>query len=65
MLGFIQRNCFEFTDPSTILCLYNSLVCGHVEYCSIIWNPIYVLNCFRIENVQKKFRKFQIKLANG
>ena len=31
MLGFIQRNSSEFTDPTAIPCLYNSLVRPHLE----------------------------------
>ena len=42
MLGFIQRNSSEFTDASSILCLYSSLVRPHLEYCSVIWNPIFL-----------------------
>ena len=53
MLGFI-RNYFKFTDPTTIVCLHNCLVRTHLEYCSVIWNPIYVSNCFRIEKGRKK-----------
>ena len=68
MLGFIQCSSSEITDPSTILFPNNSLVRSYLEYCSVIWNPIYVSNCFRIEKVQKKFARFlifHIKLANG
>ena len=57
MLGFVQRNSAEFNDPSTILCLYNSLVRPHLEYCSVIWNPILISHCLRIEKVQKKFTR--------
>ena len=38
MLGFIQR----ISDP--IVCLYNFIVRPHLEYCSVILNPIYVSN---------------------
>ena len=58
MLGFIQRISSEFTDPSTVLCLHSFLVHPHLEYCLVIWYPIYVSNCFRIENLQKKFTRF-------
>ena len=51
MLGFHSLGCSN-------LCLYNSLVRLHLEYCSVIWNPIYVSICFRIENVRKKFTMF-------
>ena len=42
MLGFLKRNTTEFSDPFTLKVLYNAFVRPYLEYCCIIWNPIYV-----------------------
>ena len=58
MLGFIKRNSTEFKDPYTIISLYNSLVRLHLEYCCIIWNPIFASHTIRIEKIQINFTRY-------
>nr|CAH7714539.1 unnamed protein product [Callosobruchus chinensis] len=40
MYGFITRNCKSF-DIDVLLLLYYSLIRSKLEYCSMIWSPIY------------------------
>ena len=58
MLGFLKRNSSEFTEPSTLVTLYNSLVRPQLEYCSIVWNPVFNFHSLRIEKVQKNFTRY-------
>ena len=58
MLGFLKRNSTEFTDINTLICLFNSLVRPHLEYCCIIWNPIFASHIFRLEKIQKNFTRY-------
>ena len=58
MLGFLKRNSSEFSNPKTLIALYNSLVRPHLEYCCVIWNPISNSNISRIERIQKNFTRY-------
>lgn len=57
ILGFILRNCSEFSI-STINSLYCSLVRSNLEYSTIVWSPQYQLHSDRIERVQNKYLRF-------
>ena len=58
MLGFLKRNSAECTDPYTLITLFNSLVRTHLEYCCIVWNPIYTSHSIRLEKVQRNFTRY-------
>lgn len=58
MLGFLKRNTSDFTNIDSLLCLYTSLVRPHLEYCSIVWNPIHNCKIVRLEKVQKNFTRY-------
>lgn len=60
LLGFIKRNCREFSDPYTVKLVYSSLVRSKLEYASFIWNPFCVTHISRIERIQRKFIKFAL-----
>lgn len=59
-LGFIIRNCREFTDLNSIKILYFSYVRSKLEYCAIIWNPLYSCHKQLIESIQKRFLKYLV-----
>lgn len=63
--GFIVRNTKCFQNPSTLIALYNCLIRSRLEYCNIVWRPIY--DCHRkcIESVQRKFYKFLMWKQEG
>lgn len=52
-LGFISRNTQEFTDTSTLKCLYFSLVRSTLEYGLQIWAPRQIGDTNLFERVQK------------
>lgn len=58
MLGFILRNCKDFSHTSTFLQLFYSLVRSRLEYGAMIWYPVYQVNKDRIEAVQRRFLKY-------
>lgn len=55
MLGFLKRICYEFRDLKALTRIYIAHVRSHLEYASVIWNPIYNVHCEKIESVQKQF----------
>lgn len=66
MLGFIFRCGKFFKNPRSMLVQFNTLVRSRLEYCSTVWNPLYVHGIDQIERVQKKFTrlhyfKFQLE----
>lgn len=50
LLGFIVRNCKQFSSVSALKTLYFSLVRSKIEYGTVIWNPIYNIHCQSSEN---------------
>lgn len=63
VLGFIKRNCTEFSDPNTLKLLYTSLVRSKLEYAAVVWAPHSENHVSRIERVQKKFLKFVLSFV--
>ena len=63
--GFIYRNCKDFTDASVLLLLYASLIRSRLEYCALIWYPIYNIHKDHIESLQRKFLKFISYVVDG
>lgn len=57
-VGFIKRNCVDFSDPYALLCLYISLVRSILEYADVIWNPGFKTCSDRLEKVQRRFTRF-------
>ncbi len=57
MLGFIFRSCKRFRNPESMITLYKAYVRSQVEYCSIVWSPIYQNSVDKIERVQRKFTR--------
>lgn len=64
MLGFIFRSCKRFRNPDSIITLYKAYVRSHVEYCSVVWSPIYQNSIDKIERVQRKFTRMLYRKFN-
>lgn len=58
LLGFINRNCADFTDKFALKSIYCSLVRSTCEYGSVIWPPYQSGNKSKLEKIQQKFLRF-------
>lgn len=58
VLGFIIRNCRDFTRRETLVLLYNSYVRSRLEYASVVWEPYYGVHIGSLEAVQRRFLKY-------
>lgn len=58
ILGFIIRNCRDFTKGETLVLLYNSYVRSRLEYACIVWEPYYDVHINNLESVQRRFLKY-------
>ena len=57
ILGFVIRNCSNFNNEFALKSLYFSLIRSKMEYCSLVWFPIYQIHIYSLEKIQKKFLK--------
>lgn len=64
MLGFLIRQCKNFTNIKTLNILFNSLVRPHLEYCTPVWNPSYSKYIHSLEKVQIRFLRFLARKMN-
>lgn len=48
----------NFRKAESLILLFNAFVRQRLEYCSVVWNPMY--NCYidQVERVQRKFTRF-------
>lgn len=51
MLGFIIRNCTDFSDKHTLRSIYCSLIRCICEYGSIIWSPYRISYKLKLEKI--------------
>ena len=56
-LHLIQRS-ISSTSTHTRLCLYISLVCSNLSYCSQLWRPSLKKDFLCLENVQRRATKY-------
>ena len=54
---FILRKCKEFTNPQSMVALFNSIVKPILNYASVIWCPHTKTNIKKIESVQHYFMR--------
>ena len=64
MSGFLFRNSHEFRDPYTLKTLFVALVRPILEYCCVVWSPLFKKDYNRIEKIQKRFTKFALRKLN-
>ena len=58
MLGFILRQCRQFSSFTAMKMLYYSYVYSKLNYASVVWNPQYNVYKSRLEIVQNNFLRF-------
>lgn len=61
MLGFLKRIRYYFRNVKALTSIYNTHVRSHLEYASVIWNPIYGVHSDKIESVQKQFVLYALR----
>lgn len=64
-LGFFVRNWNCFTNINTLKLLYVTFIRSKLEYCAIIWSPLYQNAICSIESVQRKCLKYMFFKYNG
>lgn len=65
VLGFIIRISRQFSSTSIVKLLYQSFVRSKLDYCSLIWSPIYECHSYSIESVQRRFLKYLVFMEDG
>jgi len=63
MLGIITRN-FKNVNTDSFLMLYKAIVCSHLEYADVIWNPYKIKYITALEQVQKTATKLVSQVTN-
>ena len=53
LIGMLYRNFSKFSDSTVLLKFYKSLICPHLEYASVAWDPHLIKDVKLIEDVQK------------
>ena len=53
LIGLLYRNFYQFSNPSTLLKLYKSLIRPHMEYACAVWDPHLAKDVKLMEDVQK------------
>ncbi len=67
-LGFkkVGNHCSKgFRSQYTLTTLFNSLIRSKLEYCCIIWDPLYKKFVKKIDSIQRKFLKYSKYLLRG
>lgn len=64
MLGFIFHSCKRFKNPESVITLYKTYVRSQLEYCAVVWSPIYQNNVDKLEKVQRKFTRMLYRKFN-
>ncbi|GBO30585.1 hypothetical protein AVEN_197290-1 [Araneus ventricosus] len=64
-LGIFKRKTKEFSSEIALKVLYYAHVRSSLEYCSIIWDPIYRNKIEIIERIQNNFLRYLLYKKNG
>ena len=64
LLGFVKRATKDFKNINSIVCLYKTLVRSNLLYNSQIWSSSYDIYIKKLESVQHKFLRCQLKLVH-
>ena len=53
LIGLMYRRFYKYTSTQTLLQLYKALIRPHLEYCSIVWDPLFIKDKEALEKVQR------------
>jgi hypothetical protein len=59
LIGMLYRKFYKNAQPATLLQLYVSFICPHLEYCSAVWDPYLAKDTEHLEKTQK----FELKVC--
>lgn len=62
--AFVRRQAKEHNCPFVAKALFCALVRSKLEYCSVVWSPVFECDKARIESVQKQFMLFALRHLN-
>ena len=60
LTGLLYRRFYKFCDCSTLLTLFITCICPHLEYCSCVWDPYLIKDIEALESAQK----FALKICS-
>ncbi|XP_063902465.1 uncharacterized protein LOC135122189 [Zophobas morio] len=64
-LGFVIRNTKEFQEVHIVKLLYFAYVRSRLEYCSVVWSPIYQAHISTLERIQRRALKYMLYKIDG
>jgi hypothetical protein len=54
-LGLIRYVTYNFSSLDYVVVLYNYLIRSKLEYASVVWNNLSLIDSNKLENIQRKF----------
>ena len=48
------RKSFDYLDPDMLVKLFVTVVCPTLEYCNLVWEPLFVLHQRKIQKIQRR-----------
>lgn len=60
-LGLMKRMAKDFDCPYVTRSLYCALVRPTLEYCSVVWDPVFKVDKERLESIQKQYLLFALR----
>jgi hypothetical protein len=54
-LGLICYIIYNFSSLDSLIILYNALIMSKLDYASVVWNNLTLIDFIKVESIQRKF----------